>query len=309
MKNTILLILFLIISKTTYCDEVPGNSHGVGKCVKIINADDFPDFYILACTQHPTGGVQTYIVNSNNCLCKGYHLNMFYILAIKKSDVGTKNIDTTNWLVDKNILKSNIYIEPDGGYVTYTDPVAYIEEFYTIFGFSDSTVNLFKCKEIVHAIDGRPLSTKIYSYPEEIGKIKMKSSFNTNSENKTSAFDRTVLNVAPFLKALLRTILVEILVLFLLFKTIYKRLEVKNQFLFITGILASLATLPYVWFVLPTLIQPTLLYVLISELSVVIIESLIIFKSLKIDYKKALITSTICNATSFMVGIIINFLN
>jgi hypothetical protein len=70
---------------------------------------------------------------------------------------------------------------------------------------------------------------------------------------------------------------------------------------------ASFATLPYVWFVLPVLIKPGLTYILISEISVTIIESIVIAGLLKIDYKKALILSVLCNLTSFGIGLAISW--
>jgi hypothetical protein len=109
-----------------------------------------------------------------------------------------------------------------------------------------------------------------------------------------------------FLKALVQTILIETVVLFLLVKLVYKSLKIKNRLLVLTGIVASFSTLPYVWFILPLFIQTRVYYILISEISVVLIEWLIIQGFLKISYKKALFISFICNMASFLIGLLIH---
>lgn len=110
-----------------------------------------------------------------------------------------------------------------------------------------------------------------------------------------------------FLKALLFTIGIETAVLFLIFKLFYKSLEIKNWLLLLTGILTSFSTLPYLWFIYPLFIHTKLLYTLISELSAILVESIIILGLLRISYTKALIVSVACNMSSFLIGILIKW--
>lgn len=110
-----------------------------------------------------------------------------------------------------------------------------------------------------------------------------------------------------FLKALLLTIIVETAVLFLLFKLYFKTLKISNWILLLTGILATLATLPYLWFIFPLFIHVKLWYIVVSELSAIVIESVIILGLLKINYPKALLVSFVCNATSYLIGLWISF--
>ena len=110
-----------------------------------------------------------------------------------------------------------------------------------------------------------------------------------------------------FLKALLLTISIETAVLFLLFKVFYKTLNRSNWMLLLTGILATFATLPYLWFILPLFIHAKLWYIVVSELSAIVVESVIILGVLKIDYSKAMQISIICNTCSYLVGLLINF--
>ena len=108
-----------------------------------------------------------------------------------------------------------------------------------------------------------------------------------------------------FLKALLLTIFIETVVLFLLFKVFYKTLKINNWLLLLTGILTSFSTLPYLWFILPLFIKTKTLYVLTSETSAVLIESVIIWALLRINYTKALVVSIACNMSSFLIGLLI----
>lgn len=108
-----------------------------------------------------------------------------------------------------------------------------------------------------------------------------------------------------FLKALALTIVSESAVLFLLIKYIFKK-ETFNLISFILAcIVPSVCTLPYLWFILPFIIKEKILYIIISELLAVIIESLILREFLKVNYLQALIISTLCNAFSYSLGIIL----
>lgn len=108
-----------------------------------------------------------------------------------------------------------------------------------------------------------------------------------------------------FLKALLLTISVETAVMFLLFKLVYKSLNISKLLLIFTGILTTFSTLPYLWFILPLFIQSRVPYIILSELSAVLIESVIILGILRISYRKALFVSLTCNMVSFIIGLLI----
>ena len=70
------------------------------------------------------------------------------------------------------------------------------------------------------------------------------------------------------------------------------------------GILASVLTLPYLWFVLP-LFTNTIHYIYIGELLVFLIEGLVYYEFLEIKLTKALILSFTANLISFIVGTIL----
>jgi len=109
-----------------------------------------------------------------------------------------------------------------------------------------------------------------------------------------------------FLKALLLTISIETVVLYILLKFVFKKPKVLNRVILIAGITASFATLPYLWFIYPLFLRTRLTYIIVSELTAVLLESFILLGFLRVNYIRALILSFICNATSFFIGLMIN---
>jgi len=108
-----------------------------------------------------------------------------------------------------------------------------------------------------------------------------------------------------FLKALVLTISIETLVLFIVSKTIYKNEFIPIKLLILNGIIASMATLPYLWFIFPMLLLSRLWYSILSEITAIMVESFIIYGILKLSLKKSFIVSLICNSVSYLIGILI----
>jgi len=108
-----------------------------------------------------------------------------------------------------------------------------------------------------------------------------------------------------FLKALVLTVTIETAVLFVLFKFIFKSIAIRNYILVLTGIFASSATLPYLWFIVPVFIHSKIWYHVVGESSVTLVESVIIMVMLRIKYSMALVVSIACNMTSYVIGLLI----
>lgn len=108
-----------------------------------------------------------------------------------------------------------------------------------------------------------------------------------------------------FLKALLLTISIETLVLYIIFRTIYRQTKISIVTILLTGIIASSATLPYLWFILPIIVKSRLLYHIIGESCAFIIESFIIWGFLKIKLTKSILVSAMCNLSSYLIGLFV----
>jgi len=104
-----------------------------------------------------------------------------------------------------------------------------------------------------------------------------------------------------FLTSLAATLAIEIPVVFILVKYIFKNKSIKWYRLIFITCLASVLTLPYLWFVLYPFIDAKY-YTLVGETSVTAIEGLIYFQLLRIRIDKALIISIIANLASFFIG-------
>lgn len=111
-----------------------------------------------------------------------------------------------------------------------------------------------------------------------------------------------------FLIGLITTILVETIILFISVRFILKvgREQLSNSLLVFTGVLCSFATIPYLWFVLPYYFRTKSYYLffIVGEVSVTLIESIIIYFVLRLDYKRSLFVSVLCNAISLAFGLI-----
>ena len=109
-----------------------------------------------------------------------------------------------------------------------------------------------------------------------------------------------------FLKALALTLTMEVPVLFVGVRFVFKlgANKIMNSTLFFAGILASLCTLPYLWFVLPQFISDYALFLAVGELSVFLVEAALYFFILHVSLKRALFLSFICNLISFLLGLL-----
>jgi hypothetical protein len=106
-----------------------------------------------------------------------------------------------------------------------------------------------------------------------------------------------------FLIALLITLIIEIVVIFLLLKTIFKS-KLKNFKIFFAGFVASTLTLPYLWFILPSFVDMRY-YILTGELLVIFVETIIYKEILGLNIKRAFLISFVANLTSFILGLLI----
>ena len=97
------------------------------------------------------------------------------------------------------------------------------------------------------------------------------------------------------------TLVVEIPALFLSAKYLLK-IKIQAKEILYWGVFVNLFSLPYLWFVFPLFISSHN-YILIGEILVVLIETIILLKVLKINFKNAFILSLIANIASYLAGL------
>lgn len=300
-----IFFLLLLFTQSGYCDITPENSHRVNKCVKFTNIEKYPDYFLMAYVEGVNGQKNDlYLIKPDECLDKGYKFNRLLIFAVKKNYLQTKDVESIDWKNDSNVIRTDLTIDCEGGYLENSNPIVSIQEFYEIIGINDTVCSIYKKAEIKKFNNGQPDSVVSFQYFK--GKQKQQDSV-LQQESLVEIYPAVY--IVSFLKALMLTIFIELLVLFFFFKTIYKSLQVDNKKLFFIGILASLTTLPYLWFVIPVFLKWSISYIVFGELFVVIIESILLGIFLKINFRIALLVSFFMNLVSFLVGITLNILS
>ena len=108
-----------------------------------------------------------------------------------------------------------------------------------------------------------------------------------------------------FLFALLFTVAVETVALFLCARVLFKMKtkDAPDTLLLFCGIALSCATLPYVWFIFPMLASGTA-YMALAEAFAFAAEAVGYKFILKTSWTRALALSFICNAASFLLGLL-----
>ncbi|MDO9324195.1 MAG: hypothetical protein Q7T80_04465 [Methanoregula sp.] len=105
-----------------------------------------------------------------------------------------------------------------------------------------------------------------------------------------------------FLLALFTTWAIEIPVLVVLIRFVFRDKTLQLAKIIGIGALCTALTLPYLWFILPPYVDAAY-YVLIGETLVFLVEALILNRLLGISGNVALICSFLMNATSFILGL------
>jgi hypothetical protein len=107
-----------------------------------------------------------------------------------------------------------------------------------------------------------------------------------------------------FMTALWQTLLIEITVLILLLKLVF-RSSISYTKIIIAGLFASGLTLPYLWFVLPEYIHDRLIYLIVGEILVAVLEAIFYRFALSVNWRKAAALSVVCNLISFVIGLLL----
>jgi hypothetical protein len=172
--KTYKLYLFIVLylsCRISYCDIIPPNSHYVNKCVVITNVNDYPDISLLGVTNCMAYCPTIYLIGSTTCLDKGYKFNCLTIYGVSNSYLAGKDITTIDWSKDKHAFKTNIQIDPAGGYADNSNLIYSINQYYRIVGFTDNSVVLYKCKEIDYFCNGSIAVSSIGKYSGDSTKL------------------------------------------------------------------------------------------------------------------------------------------
>lgn len=187
----LLVITFLMLNKISYCDVIEIGSHAVIKCIKITNVEDYPEISLIRFnTSLMTDGsnYSSYVIVSPECLEDHYGKGWFYLFAVNKTYLQGKDIEKIDWENDENAVRTNIQLNTMRDVVNDSNPISSIEQFYKILGFTDSSVVLFKWKEVENDINGKVLSDNEFTYDGDISKLSQQIPLGINSNQYSSTF-------------------------------------------------------------------------------------------------------------------------
>lgn len=259
----IVFFLFFLVPKLVSADMAPPNSNLVERCVKITNLDKFPDIILIGYITGPMiKDHKTYEIRNNECLTKGYKFNSLKIYWNNKENADS--IDQKKLLIN-NLEVDNYYVQKG---------------------------NDEKSENIEYALVQVPI--------KKIALVQTKKTieYEGDKQLKVSNFSYEKL----FVYSLLLTLVTESLTVLFLMKIVYKNRSIKNIKIIFTCFLVSTITLLLFWFLIPLLISNYLLYLLLSESLIILIEAIIYQKIFKIKFLKAFILSSVANILSALLG-------
>ncbi len=105
-----------------------------------------------------------------------------------------------------------------------------------------------------------------------------------------------------FLFSLCLTLIIEIPTILLLAVYLGWHKKVKIFEIISSGLLASVVTLPYFWFVLPAYISNRNAYILVGESAIIFTETMLYQQLLRIKISQAFFMSLIANISSIVLG-------
>lgn len=161
MKKTFIYILFslalgLVFVPSVFADVIPLNSHSLDRCVKVVNLNDFTNIVLIGYITGPmVQGSEISQIKNNECLSKGYKFNSLAIYWNTKDKLNS--IDQNKLLLDK--------VEVYGGYVDQNNPLIKENIEYSIAGYSDGKLVLYKSKQTSEYNNGTPTKVETFANP------------------------------------------------------------------------------------------------------------------------------------------------
>ena len=190
IKNIILIIAVLGVLMVNFAsaDTIPDNSHPLSRCVEFVNINDFSDIVLIGFITGPGLGpginkYEAYQIENDKCLDKGYKFNRLYIYWTAKEKFNSLNLKDLKLDSEKvassgrddegNPAYYDVYspadltllledIEPYGGYIDENNPLIKETIEYSVAGYSDNKLVVYKSKQTSEYNNG--LSNKVETF-------------------------------------------------------------------------------------------------------------------------------------------------
>src|SRR5665811_153644 len=188
-KNMILIISVLGILMINFAsaDVLPENSHPLSRCVKFVNLNDFSDVVLIGYYTGPMIKYEAYQIENDKCLDKGYKFNTLYIywtakekfqsINLKDLKLDSKKVAWDGGVDDKgNTVYYDVYspadlilllddIDPYGGYVNENNPLINETIEYSVAGYSDGKLIVYKSKRTYEYNNGQSAKVETFEKP------------------------------------------------------------------------------------------------------------------------------------------------
>ena len=194
IKNMILIIavLGILVMNFASADIIPENSHPLSRCVKFVNINDFSDVVLIGFYTGPGLGpgvntYEAYQIENNKCLKKGYKFNTLYIYWTTKEKFNCLNLEELKINSEKytgsgtdgegNPLYYDVYspadltllledVEPYGGYIDETNPLIKETIEYSVAGYLDGKLVVYKSKQTSEYNNGQSNKVETFEKPK-----------------------------------------------------------------------------------------------------------------------------------------------
>lgn len=118
----------------------------------------------------------------------------------------------------------------------------------------------------------------------------------------------TMAYVHRFLTSFAFSIITETVILFVLARFVLKRRDLSAKKIIAAGAIATFMTIPYVWFVIPHLLEwPKSEALIYAEIFAITIEAVFYKYFLRLGWLQAFGISTMCNMASYLLGPVLRF--
>jgi len=187
-KILIILLIISVFTSSACADVLFPGTRGMDRCVKIVNLDDFPEIVLVG---HIIGPViqceHPYIVSSDECLTKFYKANELTIYAIDKAYLESKGLENIDLESDQNLCSYKVEINPDWDVVNIANPLIREEIEYSIAGFSEDRLIIYKSRKVSEYKAGIPDRTETFEEPDMPDiRLSIKENVSSVEENISS---------------------------------------------------------------------------------------------------------------------------
>jgi hypothetical protein len=180
----LIIVPCLLITHVSFADIIDGGSSYSyqEKCAMVTNLSEYPEISLVAVNYSFYGEPESVnIVKPGECVVKSSNNYRFEVYAVRNDYIAGKRLMQIDWGSDKNTFRSSLSLEA----ASYTS-IHKTENYYKIVGFTETSVVLFKWKEVVRynyrSADASSKET-IFEYDENMPSLMQQIPLGVHSQS------------------------------------------------------------------------------------------------------------------------------